>query len=124
MRIQDAIEAAQRTDTVIHIILVYDPQYGANMGAAKKLTEETGGRVIVANSGKKLEQAFDEISEELRSQYTLGYYPSNPAKDGKFHKLKIDLVDDQGNPLRIVNQKGKNVKYKIVSRDGYYAPKS
>jgi VWFA-related protein len=109
MRIQDAIEAAQRTDTVIHIILVYDPQYGANMGAAKKLTEETGGRVIVATSGKKLEQAFDEISEELRSQYTLGYYPSNTAKDGKFRKIRVELADKDDKPL---------------TRMGYYAPTS
>jgi hypothetical protein len=60
----------------------------------------------------------------LRLQYGLGFVPSNPAKDGKFHKLKVDLVDDQGNPLRIISPKGKVVKYRIIARDGYYAPKS
>jgi len=49
-------------------LLVYDPHYGANSGAAKKMTEETGGRMIVANSEKHLKEAFDQISEELRSQ--------------------------------------------------------
>src|SRR5207244_8248151 len=72
VKIEEAVEAAQRTDTVIHIILVADPHFGANTGAAKKLAEETGGRVISASSDKKLMQAFDEISEELLSQYTLG----------------------------------------------------
>lgn len=38
--------------------------------------------------------------------------------------MKIEVVDEQGNPLRIVNQKGKQVKYRVVSREGYYAPKA
>jgi len=67
VRIEEAIEAAQRTDTVIHILLVADPRYGANSGAAHKLTDETGGRMISVSSEKKLLEAFDEISEELRS---------------------------------------------------------
>jgi VWFA-related protein len=107
VRIEEAIEAAQRTDTVIHILLVADFG-GANMGAAKKLSEETGGRVISANSEKKLMQAFDEISEELRSQYTLGYYPSNAARDGKFRKVKVET---------------NNHDLKVLTRKGYYAPK-
>src|SRR5262249_4839776 len=48
VRIEEAIEAAQRTDTVIHILLVADPHYGANSGAAHKLSDDTGGRVISA----------------------------------------------------------------------------
>jgi VWFA-related protein len=93
---------------VIHIILVADPRFGANGGAAKKLTEETGGRVLSANSEKKLNQAFDEISEELRSQYTLGYYPTNSAQDGKFRKVKVETA---------------NHDLRVLTRKGYYAPK-
>ena len=92
VKIDEAIESAQRTDTVIHILLVADPHYGANVGAAKKLAEETGGRVISVSSEKKLAQAFDEISEELRSQYMLGYYPVNSARDGKFRKLRTTIT--------------------------------
>jgi hypothetical protein len=54
----------------------------------------------------------------------LGFVPTDVTKDGRFHKLKVDVVDEQGNPLTIFNEKGKKVKYHIVSRDGYYAPKS
>jgi len=108
VRIEEAIEAAQRTDTVIHILLVADPRYGGNMSAAKKLVEETGGRVISVSSEKKLMQAFDEISEELRSQYTLGYYPTNSARDGKFRKIKIEMA---------------NRDLRVLARKGYYAPK-
>jgi VWFA-related protein len=108
VRIEEAIESAQRTDTVIHILLVADPRYGANVGAAKKLSEETGGRVISVSSEKKLAQAFDEISEELRSQYMLGYYPTNNARDGKFRKIKVETA---------------NHDLKVLARKGYYAPK-
>jgi VWFA-related protein len=108
VRIEEAIEAAQRTDTVIHILLVYDNRFGANTGAAKKMTEETGGRMIVANTEKHLAEAFDQISEELRSQYTLGYYPTNTVHDGKFRKIKVDMT---------------NHDLKVLARKGYYAPK-
>lgn len=109
VREAEAIEAAQRSDTVIHVLLVGDPRFGVNGGAAKKLADETGGRVISVSSEKKLEQAFDEISEELRSQYVLGYYPTNTAKDGTFRKIKIET---------------NNKDYKILARKGYYAPMS
>ena len=109
VRIEEAVEAAQRTDTVIHILLVADPRYGANSGAAKKMTDETGGRMIVANNEKHLAEAFDQISEELRSQYTLGYYPTNTAHDGKFRKIKVEMG---------------NHDYRVLARKGYYAPKS
>jgi len=76
---------------------------------ARKLSDETGGRTIEVSSEKKLNEAFDQISDELRSQYTLGYYPTNTAKDGQFRKVKVDTT---------------NKDYKILTRKGYYAPKS
>ncbi len=109
VRIEEAVESAQRTDTVIHILLVADRHFGGgNMGAARKLSDETGGRVIVVSSEKKLAEAFDEISEELRSQYTLGYYPTNNERDGKFRKIKVETA---------------NHDLRVLARKGYYAPK-
>jgi VWFA-related protein len=109
VKLEEAIESAQRTDTVIHVLLVADRHFGGGRpDVAHKLTEETGGRLIIVNSEKKLEEAFDQISEELRSQYTLGYYPTNTAKDGKFRKIRVDT---------------NNHEYKVLSRKGYYAPK-
>ncbi len=109
VRLEEAIEAAQRTDTVIHILLVVDPRYGGNAGVGHKLAEDTGGRMIYVRSEKNIEEAFDQISEELRSQYTLGYYPSNNNKDGKFRKIKVDV---------------NNSEFKVLARKGYYAPRS
>jgi VWFA-related protein len=108
VKLEEAIEAAQRTDTVIHILLVADPRFGGNAGVAHKLAEETGGRMIAVRSEKKLMEAFDEISDELRSQYTLGYYPTNTARDGKFRKIKVET---------------NNHDLKVLARKGYYAPK-
>ncbi len=109
VRLEEAVETAQRTDTVIHILLVADPHFGGNSGVAHRITEETGGRMIVANSEKHLAEAFDQISEELRSQYTLGYYPTNTTHDGKFRKIKVDMS---------------NHDLKVLARKGYYAPKN
>lgn len=108
VRLEEAVEAAQRTDTVIHILLVADPRFGGNVGVARKLTEDTGGRLIIVSSERKLEEAFDQISEELRSQYMLGYYPTNNTKDGKFRKIRVDMT---------------NHDLKVLARKGYYAPK-
>jgi VWFA-related protein len=105
VRVQDAIEAAQRTDTVVHVLLI--SQGFANESVARKLSDETGGRTIVVRSEKNLEQAFDQISEELRSQYSLGYYSANTALDGTFRKLKVESAR-------------KDVE--VLSRRGYYAP--
>lgn len=109
LRVEDAIEAAQRTDTVIHVLLVHDPGFSWRPDVAKKMSDETGGRTIEVSSEKRLNEAFDQISEELRSQYTIGYYPTNTAKNGLFRKVRVEAP-------------GKDDK--ILTRKGYYAPKS
>jgi len=109
LKIQDAIEAAQRSDTVVHILLVADFRFGGgNESAARKITDETGGRTIVVRNEKKLEEAFDEISEELRSQYTLAYYSTNTLHDGTYRKIKLDTTRKD---------------LDVLTRRGYYAPK-
>jgi len=109
LKLEEAIEAAQRTDTVVHVLLVHDPGYSWRPDVAKKLSDETGGRTIEVSSEKKLNEAFDQISEELRSQYTVGYYPANTSRDGRFRKVKVETT---------------NKDFRILTRKGYYAPKS
>jgi VWFA-related protein len=108
LQIPAAVEAAQRTDTVVHVLMVYDPAYGPpGYDEAKKITDETGGRTIPVRGTKNLEEAFDQISEELRSQYTIGYYPTNTKRDGTYRKIKVE-----------VQQKDMDA----LARKGYYAP--
>lgn len=104
-----AIEAAQKSDTVIHVILITDPSAtsGVGPGVAHDMAEQTGGRVIRVHSDSSLEKAFDIIAEELRSQYVLGYYPTNTQRDGTYRKIKVE-----------VNRDGA----RILARKGYYAP--
>ena len=107
-RLEEAIEAAQRSDTVIHILLQSASFFGGRGGdgIARKMTNETGGRTIDVRSAKDLEKAFDEISDELRSQYTLGYIPTNPAHDGKFRRIRVESTRPDT---------------KVLARQGYYA---
>ena len=112
LKIKEAIEAAQKADAICYVLLIADRGFyglGGYSGDSemKKLTQETGGRVIeVGNKIEKLRQAFDQISEELRSQYNIGYTPTNTVRDGSFRKVQI---------------KPKQSDYKIQARSGYYA---
>ena len=112
LKIRDAIEAAQKADAICYVLLIADRGFygfGGYSGDAemRKLTLETGGRVIeVGNKIEKLRQAFDQISQELRSQYNIGYVPANTVRDGSFRKVEI---------------KPKQHDYKVQARSGYYA---
>lgn len=114
LSMQDAIEAAQRSDTVIHVLRLSDEPFYMSMGmgysgaaVARRMAEDTGGREVEVRSEKSLEKAFDLITEELRSQYVLGYYPTNNKHDGTFRKIKVEV--DRSD-------------VKLLARKGYYAP--
>ncbi len=66
---------------------------------------------------------FQQVAGFLRNQYSLAYTPANPVRDGKFHKIKIELVQPDGSPLVVQDQKGKKLKYVVYAREGYTAPK-
>src|SRR5713226_3841477 len=111
LKITEAIEAAQKADSICYVLMIADRGFYGFGGYSgdremKKLAGETGGRVIeVGNKLDKLKEAFDQIAKELRSQYNVGYTPSNTALDGTFRKVEIHSKKD----------------YKIQSRTGYYA---
>jgi VWFA-related protein len=108
VKIREAMEVAQKADSMVYVLLIADRgmYQGFGAGEMKKLAEETGGRVIeVGNKLEKLKQAFEQISAELRSQYNLGYTPTNAKHDGSYRK--IELKNKQG--------------YRVQARRGYYA---
>ena len=112
LKIKDAIEASQKSDSIVYVLLIADRGFYGFGGYSgdremRKLTEETGGRVIdVGNKYDKLKDAFDQIAKELRSQYNIGYSPTNAKLDGTFRKVEVKT-----------HQKD----YKIQARSGYYA---
>jgi VWFA-related protein len=114
-KISEAIAAAQKSNAIIYVILIADTGFYGNFGygysgysAAKRLSEETGGRLInVGNNGKKLEAAFQQIEDELRTEYVASYTPSNSKQDGSFRRIAVQCKGDD---------------MKVQVRKGYYAP--
>lgn len=113
-KITGAIEAAQKANTIVYVLLIADRGFYGGMiggytgdGAMRKLAEETGGRVIdVGNNGKKLEAAFKQIEDELRTQYLANYTPTNTKLDGSYRHIDIQCKGDG---------------LKVQARKGYYA---
>ena len=69
----------------------------------------------------ELPDIFKEINQNIRSKYQLIYHPTNSNQDGKFRKLHIELVDAEGRPLQMTDEKHKPLKYDIIAREGYNA---
>jgi len=82
---------------------------GGDLGTLKKFSEETGGTTFVVSNENNFKKIFDQIAQELRSQYSLGYVSLNTARDGKYRQLRITARDSG---------------YTVKSRKGYYAPRS
>lgn len=101
----------------------YNINYWQARNGLDYIAKYSGGQAYFPRFEGALPGIYRQIEEQLRSQYSLGFSPTDAEKNGKYHKLKVELLDGQGNPLRIINQKGKSVKYRLVFRQGYYAPK-
>src|SRR5882762_2025064 len=89
----------------------------------KTFSQETGGYSWFPQFAGEMPDVFRDVAAFLRHQYSLSYSPTAGAKDGKFHKVKVELVAPDGGPLSIVDQKGKKQKYQVYAREGYQAPK-
>jgi VWFA-related protein len=108
-KITEAIAAAQKSNVLVYTILIADHGFYGGFGysgysAMKRLTEETGGRLIdVGNDGKKLEAAFQQIEDELRTQYVATYTPLNTKLDGTFRHLGVEC---RGEGMKVQVRKG------------------
>ncbi len=109
VRQNEAIEAAQKADAIIYSIYYADRgNYGGSDSALRKLSEETGGRVFHADRRNPLDAVFQQIQEEMRSQYLVGYTPADAKGDGGYRRIEIRTADKD---------------LKVVARKGYYATK-
>jgi VWFA-related protein len=90
----------------------------------RTFSQETGGMAFFPRFYGQFPEVFRTISQAIRSQYVLTYTPTNTARDGKFRKIKVELIDPETNkPLRVTDPKGKNIKYRIITKSGYQAPR-
>ena len=108
-----ALEAAEKADVIVYsVALTDDSFYWAEdlafkgNSVLKKLSKETGGRMVRVNHPRDSSAAFGEIAGELRAQYFLGYSPSNKLRDGSFRKIRVRV---------------RNRNYRVRVRRGYYA---
>lgn len=91
----------------------------------RTFARETGGQAYFPRFSGELPEIFRQISQSLRSQYSLGYSPNNQSKDGKFRKITVQLVNPgTSEPLRMLTDKGKPMKYTILAKAGYTAPRA
>ncbi len=113
LKLEDALEAAHRSDVVIYGVRYFDRDFyfragamgGGGYGTLKKLGRDTGGNVFEVTKKQTLKEIFDEIQDELRSQYSIGYAPTNGTAGGGFRKIEVNVKD-----------KG----LKVSAREGYY----
>ncbi|MCU1322087.1 MAG: VWFA-related protein [Acidobacteriaceae bacterium] len=108
--LKTAAEAAQKANAIVYVILISDSGFGGfGMGGASemdRLSKDTGGRMInVGSNGKRLQDAFNQIQDELRTQYLVSYTPTNLKMDGTFRALNVSCGKDT----------------KVQTRKGYYA---
>jgi VWFA-related protein len=113
-KLQSAIEAAQKANVVVYVLLISDPGiYGtldfSSDGAMRKLVEATGGEVFpIGKNGKKLPAAFDAIESQMRTEYQATYTPSNTALDGSYRHISVACQQN-------------DQTLKVQARQGYYA---
>lgn len=81
----------------------------------------TGGRAYFPRFEAEYAEDFKDIESDIRNQYSLSYHPTNTKLDGTYRKLKVQVVATDGGPLKVKDQKGKDVKIDVVARDGYTA---
>ena len=111
-----SIEAALKADSIIYSIFYQDAAAygpfgggGGGRGELQRMSSDTGGKVFDVDRRHTLDDAFREIQDDMRSQYAIGYTPTNARKDGTFRKID----------LRVSNK-----EYKVQTRKGYYAIES
>jgi VWFA-related protein len=114
VQLEQALEAAQKSDVIIYSVAIIDRAFYSHDlsgfsgdSVLNKFSAETGGRVIEVNRVKDTSVAFQQIADELRTQYLLGYTPTNTKADGTFRRIQVRVSSGD---------------YKISARRGYYAP--
>jgi VWFA-related protein len=117
IKIEEAMRSAQKADTIVYAIDYYDSAaygggWGINLGGGggegtlRRMSEETGGHMFKVDRKHPLSDAFEQIQAEMRSQYSIGYLPTNTAKDGSFRRIEL---------------KTREKEMKVQARKGYYA---
>jgi VWFA-related protein len=138
MTLDQTLKRIRETDATIFTVGVGE-QFFMNQGAGafgqqltyiqaqnqlKTFAAMTGGRSWLPRFDGEIPDVMHEVATSLRNQYSMAYSPTNETLDGKYRKIKVDLVAPDGGPLTVLNEKGKKVKFQVYARQGYTAPKT
>jgi len=109
-KFEDALQGLHRADAILYSIVVMPitNDAGRNIGgenALQTLSANTGGRIFYPSIGSTLDQTFDDILRDLRTQYLLGYYPHTPPTPERFHRVQLKV---------------NNPSLRVLTRNGYY----
>ncbi|HXA56742.1 MAG TPA: VWA domain-containing protein [Candidatus Acidoferrum sp.] len=130
-RLDETYNLMKETDVTIFAVGTgeeYDLYSNGNIGylqAKNQLNtfaQMTGGYAWFPRFSGEIPGIFNSVAAFLRNQYTIGFSPTTP-QDGKYHKVVVSIVDDDGNPMMLNDKKGKKHKVVVISRPGYTAPK-
>jgi VWFA-related protein len=87
------------------------------------LAEASAGQTYFPQSLEELDRAYAEIAERLRNVYSLGYYPTNTDRNGRYRAIGVELVDSAGAPLELRDVRGRTFRPHVYARPGYFAPR-
>lgn len=88
----------------------------------KTFANMTGGRAYFPRFEGEMPEIFRDVAANIRNQYSLSFRSTNTKQDGTYRKLKVEVIDPAtGKPLKIVDEKGKALKYQVIAREGYRA---
>lgn len=131
--LDELYDRLRRTDTTIFCIGLAEAEYmsygGSNLSylqgrnALTAFAKRTGGLALFPRFEGELPDIFRSVVGFLRSEYTLTFRPSPEIRDGRYHRLKVEIVGPDGNPLKATDEKGKSHKIEVFAREGYMAPK-
>jgi Ca-activated chloride channel family protein len=125
--LQEAVSTTQQSEAIVYALGIGHGERGSfghlpglfkdtvDADILREFTDVTGGRTLVLegehhkNGVDLIDQACQQVSTELRNQYTLGYYPKNKARDGSYRRIKVEA---------------RNPDYAVRTREGYYAPRA
>jgi Ca-activated chloride channel family protein len=110
-----ALRRAQEAEAIVYSIIVVPvaADAGRNLGgehALIQISNDTGGKYYYAESIDQLDQAFRQISEELRTQYLIAYYPNRRISDSPFRKIQVEIA----------KKEPEGGQFKVRHRAGYY----
>lgn len=135
--LDDTLKRIKASDTTIFSVGVAEAEYQsaeAQLSGGNSLSylqsknqlqtfaKLTGGTAWFPRFEGEIPDIFRSVATFLRSQYRIGYSPANLAHDGKYHKLKVEIVRPDGSPMIVTTPKGKKQKPVVYTREGYTSP--